>query len=65
MEKMDTGTANTKLGGAQSKRNPQKHFAPRQVNSQFRRALSNETPAKHTKHTYVTGKFLHMKTTFK
>jgi hypothetical protein len=46
LEKMDT--SKSKIGAAKSKRNPQIHFAPRQANSQFRLALSHETPAKHT-----------------
>jgi hypothetical protein len=46
LEKKDA--AKSKIDAAYSKINPQKHFAPRHVNSQIRRALSNEMPAKHT-----------------
>jgi hypothetical protein len=40
-----SAAAKSKSGAARSKINPQKHFAPRQVTPQIRRALSNEKPA--------------------
>jgi hypothetical protein len=46
LEKKDT--AKSKLGAAKSNRNPQKHFAHRQVPSQLWRELSNVKPAIHT-----------------
>jgi hypothetical protein len=48
LEKKDT--AKSKIGTAKSKRNPQKHFAHRQVLSQLWLALSNETLASGNTH---------------
>jgi hypothetical protein len=46
LEKKDADKS--KIGAAKSKRNPQKHFAHRQVPSQLWSILSNEKPEMHT-----------------
>jgi hypothetical protein len=51
LEKKDT--AKSKISAAKSKRNPQKHFAHRQVPFQLWHALSIEKPVIHTNVKFV------------